>query len=151
MLLWNAPGEPLAIFWELLFGPHAKHSSPELRSLGKRVQPLTRAGWEGNLLMVSLNTTFFFFILLPFLGCFRSWLQMTNGTINHQLSSTSCSRSPLKHLKCSDHCPKKSCLHHLWETFRFKRKKWPKQFNAFGLLFEYLKTFHLESIPLICG
>lgn len=142
---------PWTCFCELLFGAHAKHSSLELRGLGQHTQPPTRADWQGNLLTVSLSTTFFFFILLSFLGRFRSWLQMTNGTIDHLPSSTSCCRSPLKHRKCSSHCPKKSCLHHLWETFRVKRKKWPKQLSAFGLLFEYLKTLHLESIPLICG
>lgn len=141
MSLWRC-------FWEPLFGTHAKHSSAELRGLGQRMQPLTRAGWEDNLLMVSLSTSCFFFILLSFLGYFRSWLQMANDTIYH-LAPHAAARlwNILNVLVIAP----RNCVYIIWETFRVKEKKWPKQLSAFGLLFEYLKTLHLESIPLICG
>lgn len=44
-----------------------------------------------------------------------------------------------------------NCVYIISENGTQFREKQPKQFSAFGLLFDYLKTLQLERIPLICG
>ena len=44
-----------------------------------------------------------------------------------------------------------NCVYIISENGTQFREKQPKQFNAFGLLFDYLKALQLERIPLICG
>lgn len=136
--------------WELLFGVRAKHSSPELGGQGQRMQPLSRADWEGNLLMVSLNTSFFFVLYSAlFSWPFQVLASEDKSTFHHPAP---CAAAHFWNILSILVIAPRNHVYIISERHSELKEIMAKTaLSGFGLLFEYLKILHLESIPLICG
>lgn len=120
-----------------------------LRGQGQHMQPPSRADQEGNLLMVSLNTSFFVLYSALLSWSFQVLASEDKSTFYHPAPYAAAHFWNI--LSILVIAPRNHVYIISERHSELKELMAKTALSGFGLLFEYLKILHLESIPLICG